>query len=162
MSLQPSYNQPWRTQPETIAAIIVQSPERNCLPLGLPPDTCLPQDVFDGDYQEFLDYVLPNSCKDLHILQPRSPYAEMTSILTTGERFGFDFYRSGGNSSIISAAPPGLAAYTPGVGAWLEQHQTISNNYNYSMEIVAEQGTILAVYGAGDIGPIEYLSFIHI
>jgi hypothetical protein len=104
-------------------------PKKNCLPLGLSTD-CLPD---DDDYQEFLDLFAGDNCSNLNMLEPRFFLAEMNSILTTGERFGFDIYRSGGNSSIVGAAPPGLTDFTTGLGAWLEQEQTINNAYNFSL-----------------------------
>jgi hypothetical protein len=122
MSLHSSLNEAWRSQPDCVSAIIVRSPEKNCLPLGLSTN-CLPD---DDDYQEFLDLFAGDNCSNLNVLEPRSPLAEMNNILTTGERSGFDIYRSGGNSSIVGAAPPGLTDFTPGLGAWLEQEQTIN------------------------------------
>jgi hypothetical protein len=152
MSLHSSQNEAWRSQPDCVRAIIVRSSPKKILPFGLATD-CL----CDGDdYQEFLDLFADDKCSNLNLLEPRSPLAEMNSILRTGERFGFDIYRSGGNSSIFGVAPPGLTDFTPGLGAWLEQEQTINNAYNFSLEVVAERGTVVTVYGSGDIVPVEY------
>jgi hypothetical protein len=151
MSLHSSQNEAWRSQPECVSSIIVRSPGKNCLPLGL-HSTCLP----DDDRQEFLDLLADDKCSNLNELVPRSPLAEMNSILTTGEQYRFDIYRSGGNSSTVGVAPPGLANFTPGLGAWLEQEQTINYGYNFSLEVVAECGTVVSVYGPGDIVPAGY------
>ena len=151
MSLHSTQNDAWRSQPESVSAIIVRSPEKNCLPRGLASNG-LPEE----DYQDFLDLIADNDRSNLIELEPRSPLAEMNSILTTGERFGFDIYRSGGNSSIVGAAPPCLSDFTPGIGAWLEQEQTINNGYNFSLEVVAERRTVVSAYGSGDIVPPDY------
>jgi hypothetical protein len=157
MTLHSSQNEAWRSQPDTVAAIIVRSPENNCLlvPLGLPM-SCFPDNMDHGDYPEFLDLISSTLCHDLNVLQPRSALTEMKSILPTGLHYGYNIYRSGGNSSVDGAAPPGLADYTPGVGAWLESGQTISNSYNFSLEVVAERSTIIEVYGSDDTVPSEY------
>jgi hypothetical protein len=58
---------------------------------------------------------------------------------------------------VDGAAPPSLVDYTPGVGAWLESGQTITNSYNFSLEVVAERSTsTIAVYRSGDIVPSKY------
>lgn len=86
------------------------------LSLEIPPKICLPGGHFsnclpDEDYQVFLDLIADNKRSNLNDPEPRPPLADMNSILTTGERYGFDIYRSGGNSIIVGVAPPGLANF---------------------------------------------------
>ena len=105
MSLHSSQNEAWRCQPDTVAAIIVRAPEKNCLPLGHPvhffhddEDNGSHRHLYedDGDYQDFLRLISSATSHDLNILEPWSALAEMNSILSAGLRYGFDVYRSGG------------------------------------------------------------------
>ena len=93
MTLHSSQNEAWRCQPDTVAAIIVGAPEKNCLPLDHPVH-CYHDDEENGfdshvdeidrDYQEFFDLISSATTHDLNLLQPRSALAEMNSILSTG------------------------------------------------------------------------------
>jgi hypothetical protein len=136
MTLHSSQNEAWRCQPDTVAAIIVRAPETNCSPLAHPIH-CFQDDKNngshrhldrdDGDYQELFGLISSATSHDLNILETWSALAEMNSILSAGLRYSFDIYRAGGNSSVDGATPPGMADFSPGVGAWLvktKQSQT--------------------------------------
>jgi hypothetical protein len=56
MTLHSSQNKAWRSQPDTVAAIIVRSPEKNCLPLGLLM-SCFLDNMDHENYPEFLDLI---------------------------------------------------------------------------------------------------------
>lgn len=53
-------------------------------------------------------------------------------------------------------APPSEAARSAGEGAFFEHEQSVKNPYNFGMEILAEQGTPVAVWGAGNLFPSKY------
>jgi hypothetical protein len=74
MSLHASQNEAWRSNPDTVAAIIVRSPEKNCLPL-VPSSNCLPDDTNPTDSQDYHDIIsLSPTPQQLNDVQPRSVF----------------------------------------------------------------------------------------
>jgi len=126
MKLLAGHNEAWKAIPCAAGGILVRMPEKSELPLGLPRQTRL------------------------------SPLAEMERITTGMSRMGFIFKRSGGNCTLKGQAPPAEAARTAGEGAFFEHDQSIKNCHNYAMEILVEQRTPVAVWGAGDLVPNRF------
>ena len=85
-----------------------------------------------------------------------SPIAEMERISDGKGRLGFIVHRSGGNCTLKGQAPPAEASRSAGEGAFFEHAQSIKNPHNFAMEILVEQGTPVAVWGAGDLVPTRY------
>ena len=126
MKLLAGHNEAWKAVPCAAGGILVRMPEKSELPLGLPRQSRL------------------------------SPIAEMERITTGKSRMGFIFKRSGGNCTLKGQAPPAEAARTAGEGAFFEHDQSIKNCHNYAMEILVEQRTPVAVWGAGDLVPNRF------
>jgi hypothetical protein len=125
MKLVNGHNEAWCSNPMTASGLFVRLPEKNGLPMDLPN----------------------NKANRL------SPIAEMERIIDRKPRTGFIFFRSGGNCTLKGQAPPSEAARNAGEGAFFEHEQSVKNPYNFGMEILAEQGTPVAVWGAGNLFP---------
>jgi hypothetical protein len=85
-----------------------------------------------------------------------SPHSEMLRIKKKDEtRLGFHFYRSGGNPSSKGQAPPSHLSKGAGEAAHFEYEQTIKNAPNMALELLAENGTPVAVFAAGPLVPTD-------
>ena len=126
MKLLSGHNEAWKAGACAASGLFVRLPEKN----GLPVDGCETQRL--------------------------SPLAEIQRISSGSERMGFIVHRSGGNCTMKGQAPPAEAARTAGEGAFFEHAQSIKNPYNFAIEILVEQGTPVAVWGAGDLVPARF------